>query len=146
MTEQAYRAKRELAALRDMNRRISEKYERIRALREAASRATPSLTAARVSGSGDRSRVESAMIRAIDLERQLDEAIDRLNERRFSIQNAIDRMEDPREQRLLELRYVDGRSWANVNARLEIGETWSRAVHQSALEHFAEKYFSSTAV
>lgn len=141
MTDEAYRARQTLIAFRQNNRRISEKAERIRALREAATRSTPSLEAERVSGTGDRSRVEAAMIRAIDLERQLDDAIDRLNAERYRIQDAIDRMADAREQRLLELRYIDGRSWKSVMTRMGISESWSRKIHADALSHFAEIYF-----
>ena len=141
MTDKDLQAKRALQSFRQMNRRISEKAERIRALREAATRSTPSLEAERVSGTGDRSRVEAAMIRAIDLERQLDEAIGRLNAERFRIQGAIDRMEDAREQRLLELRYIDGRSWVSVMTRMGINESTSFRLHRSALLSFAELYF-----
>ena len=140
MTDKALEAKRALQAFRQTDRRVREKKARIRALREAATRATPSLTAERVSGTGDRSRVEACMIRAIDLERQLDEAIGRLMAERYRIQAAIDRMEDAREQRLLELRYIDGRSWAGVMTRMEISESWSRKIHADALSHFAEIY------
>jgi len=50
-------------------------------------------------------------------------------------------MKDEREARLLELRYIDGRSWASVMTRMEISETWSRVIHESALAHFAEIFF-----
>lgn len=138
MTDKAYRAKRVLQSFRQLDKRIGEKEERLQRLVESATRATPSLEAERVSGTGDQSRLETAMIRKVDLERQLDASIDELNRRRHEIQSAIDAMEDAREARLLEMRYIDGRSWASVMARMEIAERTSFLIHESALIHFAE--------
>ena len=141
MTDGAYRAKGVLQEFRQLSKRITEKTERIACLMDSATRATPSLEAERVSGTGEHSRLESAMVRKIDLEKQLDRGIIELNQKRFDIQNAIDAMRDEREKRLLELRYIDGRSWASVMTRMEIGETWSRVIHDSALEHFSDIFF-----
>jgi len=141
MTEEAYKAKKVLKDFVQLDKRIEEKYERIKALLDSATRATPSMEAERVSGTGEKSRLESVMIRKIDLERQLDKSIDKLNAQRFEIQNAIDAMEDSREKRLLELRYIDGRSWASVTTRMEISESMSFAIHEAALIHFAEIFF-----
>lgn len=141
MTDEAYRAKQVLQEYRQLERRVSEKTERLAALMASATRATSSTEATRVSGTGARSRVEQAVITIIDLESQLDKSIDQKNAQRHAIQNAIDAMKDEREARLLELRYIDGRSWASVMTRMEISETWSRVIHESALAHFAEIFF-----
>lgn len=141
MTDAAYKAKRELQDYRQLDKRISEMYERIDSLMDRATQATASIEAERVSGSGSRSKVESAVITKVELEKQLDSMIDDCRSRRFAIQNAIEAMQDMRERRLLELRYIDGRSWVNVMMKLEVAETWSKTIHASALEHFAEIYF-----
>ena len=141
MTDAAYRAKRELQNYRQLNKRISEMYERISNLMDRATRSTPSMEAEPVSGSGDHSRIEQAIVTKADLERKLDAMIDECRARRDAIQSAISAMPDMREQRLLELRYIDGRSWVNVMMRLEISESWSHVLHETALMHFAEIYF-----
>lgn len=141
MTDAAYKAKRELQDYRQLDKRISEMYERIANLMDRATQATASIEAERVSGSCSRSKVESAVITKVELEKQLDSMIDDCRSRRFAIQNAIEAMQDMRERRLLELRYIDGRSWVNVMMKLEVAETWSKTIHASALEHFAEIYF-----
>lgn len=141
MTERAYRAMRELKGYRQMTKRISEMRERLAALMALATRATPSLEAERISGTGERSRVERMMVTKVDLERQLDAMIAEQDAKRYQIQSAVAALQDARERRLLELRYIDGRSWHSVMARLEVGETWSRVIHESALNHFAEIFF-----
>lgn len=141
MTDAAYRAKQALQEYRQLEKRVQEKTERLAALMASATRTTASLDGERVSGTGERSRLEAAVITKVELEQQLDKSIDEKNARLHAIQNAIDAMKDEREARLLELRYIDGRSWANVMMRMEIGETWSRVIHESALAHFAEIFF-----
>lgn len=142
MTDEAYRAKMLLQDFRKLNRLVQEKTERLAALMESATRATSSFEAERISGTGDRSRVESLMIRKIDLERQLDGSIDELNAQRYHIQNAIDRIEDPDQRSLLDMRYIDGKRWLFIMDRLHIGETTSRRVHHAALEAFMRAYDS----
>lgn len=142
MTDEAYRAKTLLQDFRKLNRLVQEKTERLSALMESATRATSSFEAERISGTGDRSRVESLMIRKIDLERQLDDSIDELNARRYRIQNAIDRIEDPDQRSLLDMRYIDGKRWLFIMDRLHVGETTSRRVHHAALEAFMRAYDS----
>lgn len=141
MTELGYRAKRLLQDYRQLEKEIREKNERIHSLFDSATRATPSLEAERVSGTSEHSRLESSTIRKIDLENQLETKIAELHQMNYNIQNAIDAMENARERRLLFLRYLEGRSWASVNTRLEISETWSRVIHESALVHFSEIFF-----
>lgn len=133
-------AKRLLYNYRDACGRISDKRERLARLRELATRSTSSMEAVRTSGSGSRSRVEDAMVSYIDLEEQIKDEIQRLKNERYRIQETINHMEDEREKRLLELRYIDGWSWVRVCTRLEISETWSRMLHRSACEHFAQAY------
>jgi hypothetical protein len=141
MTDKAYEAQKVLRQYRDADRRITELYERIARLREAGTRATSTWSATRASGTGNRSNVENAAISAVDLELQLDGEIDRLNLMRRQIQDAIDQMEDERLKRLLELRYIDHRSWTYIMIRMEIERRWSFILHERALEAFHEKYF-----
>lgn len=141
MTDKAYRAKRALQEYRRLDKEIAARQETIAHILDAATRATPSMEAERVSGTGEHSRLESAMVRKIDLEAQMDAKIDELRSLRRDILNAVDAMEDSRERSMMHYRYIQGRSWAYINSRLEISETWSRTIHESALTHFAEIYF-----
>ena len=133
-------AKRVLSGYRHESRRIEEMRARIAQVRETTTRATFSAEAVRIGGSGNRSRVECCAVQLIDLEEQLDRMIDESIRERCAIQSTIRGLEDARERRLLELRYIDGRSWHTVNWRLEVSETTSRRVHAEALAHFAAQY------
>lgn len=136
MDAHAYKAKMILQEFRKLNRLVQEKTERLASLMDSATRATSSLEAERVSGSNERSRLEAAMIRKIDLENQLDQSIDRLNADRYRIQGAIDRIPEKDQRSLLDMRYIDGRRWIYIMDRLHISETTSRRMHRAALVAF----------
>jgi len=127
-----------LTEYRKMDGRVAELTERLRLLRESATRMSSVIGGTRTSTGLKSSRVEKVGVRCADLARQLDAEIDRLNERRFMIQDAIDRMSDVQQQRVLELRYLDGSKWYDIMAAL--GYRSSKSVydlHQAALLSFA---------
>ena len=140
MTDEAYRAKRILTDFRKLNRIVQEKTERLAALMESATRATASMEAERISGTGERSRLEATMVRKIDLERQLDASIDKLTAERYRIQDAIDAMSDLDQRRLLDMRYIDGKRWMFIMDQLHISEPTSHRMHRAALESFMIEY------
>lgn len=140
MTDAAYRAKLLLQDFRRLDRLVQEKTERLSDLMESATRATSSYEAERVSGTGERSRLESLMIRKIDLERQLDAGIDRLNAQRYRIQDAIDAVKDTDQRSLLDMRYIDGKRWLFIMDRLHVSEPTSRRIHHAALDAFMRAY------
>lgn len=140
MTDEAYRAKRILTDFRRLNRIVMEKWERLHDLMDSATRTTPSMSGERVGGSGDQSRIETAMITKLDLERQLDASIDRLNATRYRIQDAIDAVDDLDQRTLLDLRYIDGKRWIYVMDALHISEPTSHRIHRAALEAFMAQY------
>ena len=141
MTDKAYRAKALLLKYRALDQDISAKQDCIQHWMDSATRITPSLEAERVSGTGEQSRIESAMIRKLDAEAAVDRMIDELREIRNNILNAIDAMDDPRERAMLQYRYISGRSWPYIVAKMEITERTSFRIHDSALMHFGEIFF-----
>ena len=136
-----YRAKKVLLDYRQLVKRIGDKERRLAELMDSATRATPSLEAERVSGTGEHSRLEVAATSMIDLERQLGASLEERIKTRSKIEGAIDAMTDGREARMLELRYIEGKSWASVMIHMEISERTSFRIHESALMHFGEIYF-----
>lgn len=141
MTDKAYMAKKFLQDFRKLEKEITARQETILHILDAATRSTPSLEAERVSGTAEHSRLEAAMVQKIDLERRMDEKIAELREKREDIVNAVDAIGDPTERSMLLYRYVQGRSWPYVMAKLEITERTSYRIHESALLHFGEIFF-----
>lgn len=132
-----------LRELWTLDKRIDEAYERIAHVREMATRATSSFKAVNVSGTGSRSRVEDAVIRMEQLEKQLDANIDHMVRRRRLCQHAIEMMDGrnaERERRLLELRYIDHRKWSDIMRRMHFELSQSKRIHEDALCSFWQQW------
>ena len=139
MAPEAFQAMQVLKELWTIDRRIDEAYERIAQVREMAMKATSSFKAVNISGTGSRSRIEDAVIRMDQLEKQLDTNIDRMTRQRTRCQHAIDHMDGhyaERERRMLELRYIDHRSWADIMRRMHFEASQSKRIHEAALCNF----------
>jgi len=106
-------AKDELNAIRAEDRAIQKELERMDAWYDFATRATGSMEAERISGTGERSRVEAAVCRMIDYEREqhLTARIDALADMRQAAERIISRIESPRFRQVLRLRYLQMESW-----------------------------------
>lgn len=140
MTEEGRQAYDLLRRYRQMNERERELMDRIARCHDAATRATSTITAARASGASERSRLESAEVSAMDLERQLQRTMATEMAKRLRIQAAINAVECIELRRLLELRYIDGKRWEWINAHMHISRTTSQRWHNMALEDFWTAY------
>ena len=113
-------AKDELNAIRAEDRAIQKELERMDAWFDFATRATGSMEAERISGTGERSRVEVAVCRMIDAERDkhLTERIDRLADARREAERIIGMIEPPCQREVMRLRYLQPESWRWTCARI----------------------------
>lgn len=109
---------------------VRAKRERIRTLRELATSAVGRLEAARVSGSGERSRIESCVVEIDALEREIDIDLNTQIRKRREVERVIRAVEDPRLRTLLELRHLSGLSWAEIAERMHYSEYHVRHVLQ----------------
>lgn len=140
MTEEGRAAYDLLRKYRHMVARERELEERIERCHDQAMRATSSMGASRGSGGADRSRLESAEVRAIDLEKQLQRTMASERAKRLRIQAAINAIDCIELRRVLELRYIDGMIWEDINAQMHIAASTSKRWHNMALEDFWEIY------
>lgn len=110
----------------------------------------------RLSGSGleehhDPNRpTEAPFVRCLEkideIERDVNDRIDKLVDFRRAISEAIDAMEDDSERLLLRCRYLDGLSWTDISRIMNISLRTVHRLHSTALENFTipeEKFLSS---
>lgn len=135
-------AKEQLNAIRDEDRAIQNAIERVDNWYDAATRGTGSMEAERVSGTGERSRVETAVCRMVDYEREqrLTARIDALVDMRQAAERIIKRIQAPRQRELLRLRYLQDRSWEwtwdKIAEKMQISRRSVDAVHGGALQEY----------
>ena len=128
-------------------RRMWHLYEVVASLEEQrdqimamATRATTVMTATRVSGTRNRSRVEDGAVRMLELAERLDASRAELVNEAETLQDALDRMENMEERRLLELRYMVNphKTWRQINRAMHISERTSFYIHDRAVMHLAD--------
>ena len=135
-------AKEQLNAIRDEDRAIQNAIERVDGWYDAATRGTGSMEAERVSGTGERSRVETAVCRMVDYEREqhLTARIDALVDMRQSAERIIKRIESPRFRQVLTLRYLQMESWAwtweRIASEMRVCKRTVYELHGWALQAF----------
>ena len=135
-------AKEQLNAIRIEDKAIQDAQDRCGNWFDAATRGTGSMEAERVSGTGERSRVESAVCRMVDFEREqhLTARIDALVDMRQSAERVIARIESPRFRQVLTLRYLQFESWTwtweRIAAEMRCPKTTVYELHGWALQAF----------
>lgn len=127
-------AKAYLRQVAQLRREIAETKELLSRLREQSTRATSRLSAVRCSGTGQHDSMANAALKIIRNEEKLVEQIAHLEEAVAARMALIAQLEDPRERRVLELRYLHGLGEEELCRRMELSAAQLWRVHGEALE------------
>ncbi len=118
-----------------IDQRINSKLEQIKNLRELATKATSTISETGICDSGNKQRMESNVVKIIDLEREINEDIDMLIEVKKGIMAIIKRVENPEYQTLLELRYLCFKRWEQIAVEMDYGIDNIYKMHQKSLKY-----------
>lgn len=133
--DKSMEAKAYLEKARNINLQIDSKLEQVYALRQLATKATSALSPVPPSGTPNPHRLEETIARMMDMEHEVDEAIDGLVELKADIMKAISRVPDDRERVVLELRYLAFRDWAAIAETLGLHVRQVYRLHEDALKN-----------
>lgn len=128
------KAKDYLSQAYKLNHRIDCKLRQTENLRDLATRATASIHAERVSGTKQRSPMENAIVKLIDLEHEINSDIDRLVDMKREISVVISKLSSPSHKILLELRYLEGKTWDEISKAMDYDLRWVYRLHGKALK------------
>lgn len=118
-----------------LDQRINSKLEQLETLRALVVKVTANLTEAKVSGGNNtKSHIENTIAKIVDLEKEINNDIDRLVDIKAEIMETISRVDDPICQLLLEMRYINGKSWDEVAIALGYSDSGIRKIHGRALK------------
>lgn len=76
---------------------------------------------------------ERAATALFELREKYNAAIEQLYRKAAIIETAIELVEDPMQRRILRLRYIDGRSWRAIGARVHLAEASLYRIHGEAI-------------
>ena len=120
-----------------LDRMIDSKLEQLEMLKSLAMKVTSSFTKEKISGGNiEKSKMESTMVKVIDLEHEINVDIDRLVDLKKDIQDTINKMNDINQQLLLELRYLSGKGWDEIAASMGYDPRTVYRIHGKALKEF----------
>lgn len=126
-------AKEYLSQAFRLDQRINSKLEQVLSLRDLATKATASIHAERVSGTKQRSPMENAIVKLIDLEHEIDRDIDKLVDLKREIIGVINSVQQPEFHLLLELRYLSYKTWEEIAEMMNYSWRNIHYVHSKAL-------------
>lgn len=115
-----------------LDREIQRKLEESQRWRGRLGRITSRLNP-EISGGGPKITEADIIAKIIDLEREMDEGIDRLILIRRGVSDCIEAVQDDRERQLLQYRYLDGLTWERI--AVEMNYSWRQVhrIHSDAL-------------
>lgn len=104
-------------------------------MRQLAIKASSILSPVPSSGTPNPHRLEETIARMMDMDHEVDEAIDGLIELKADIMKAISRAPDARERVILELRYLAFKDWASIADALGLHVRQVYRLHDEALKY-----------
>lgn len=120
-----------------LDQMIDSKLEQLETLKSLAMKVTSSFTKEKICGGNiEKSKMESTIVKVIDLENEINADIDRLVDLKKDIQDTINMMDDINQQLLLELRYLSGKGWDEIAASMGYDPRTVYRIHGKALKEF----------
>lgn len=113
---------------------IDQKLEEQERLQALAEKMTPSYAEVKVSNGQHINTREENNVKLIDLKHETNEIIDRLVDLTQEIRCTIRRVEDPLDQLVLEMRYLNKKSWNDVATSLGYDKRYTMKLHARALK------------
>ena len=127
-------AKEYLSQAFHIDQRISSKLSQVMRLREAATNCTATLSDMPRPDSPSRQQMTDTICKIVDLEREINEDIDRLVDLKAEARRAINAVSDPDQQLILELRYLCYKPWNEIMTELGYSEPTIYRLHGEALK------------
>jgi DNA-directed RNA polymerase specialized sigma subunit len=130
-------AKEYLSQANWLDQMIDSKLEQLETLKSLSMKVTSSFTKEKICGGNiEISKMESTIVKVIDLENEINDDIDRLVDLKKDIQDTINRMDDINQQLLLELRYLSSKGWDEIASIMRYDPRTVFRIHGKALKEF----------
>lgn len=126
-------AKEYLSQAFHIDQRISSKLSQVMRLREAATNCTATLSDMPRPDSPSRQQMADTICKIVDLEREINEDIDRLVDLKAEARRTINAVSDPDQQLILELRYLCYKPWLEIAEAMGYSEAGVYKLHGKAL-------------
>lgn len=127
-------AKEYLSQVMYIDQRINSKLEQVMTLREAATKATATLSDMPRPDSSNVRSMEDTIVKIVDLENEINRDIDQLVDLKAEARRMIAQVKEPDQQLVLELRYLCYKQWSEIMIELGCSEPTVYRLHGEALK------------
>ena len=127
-------AKEYMEQARYLDMQINSKIEQVKTLNELATKVTTVYSDMPHSPNRNTGRMEETVAKIIDLESEIDRDIDALVDLKQEVKTAISKVEDEKYRVLLELRYINQKSWEEIANQLGYDLRYTHKIHGRALQ------------
>lgn len=127
-------AKRYLQQIRRLDTKINRDIEELHRLKAMVTKITPTLKQDVVSGGGSQDKLAEAMSKIIDFEAEINREIDFFIDARNAVTATIDKVEDARLHKVLNMRYVQFKTWEQIACYMGRSYQWVCKLHGTALQ------------
>ena len=131
-------AKEYLGQAYRIDQRINSKLEQVMSLRSLATKATSTLRHDNSRPTNSTHSFEDVIAKIIDLENEINHDIDRLVDTKREIMATIKRIQNPEHQALLELRYINCKTWEQIATVMLYSVRNTHVLHGAALREVAK--------
>lgn len=127
-------AKRYLQQIMRLDTKINRDIEELHRLKAMVTKITPTLKQDVVSGGGTQDKLAEAMSKIIDFEEEINREIDCFVDARKAVTATIDKVEDARLHTVLNMRYVQFKTWEQIACYMGRSYQWVCKLHGTALQ------------
>lgn len=128
-------AKEYLGQARNIDNEIQSMLEEVAVLRSMAEKTTAVITGMPSNATRNTSQLSDTIAKIIDREEKIDREIDRLVDLRSEIYESVQQVEDRDARRVLYLRYMSYRSWAEIATEMKLGLRQIYRLHDEGLKN-----------
>lgn len=96
---------------------------------------TANIGGERVQSSGSQSKMADAIIKCVDMEKEIDNLIDELIHVKKEVISTIEKLYSPTEYKILHLRYIQGVSLTEIADSMNKEYSWVTTTHGRALKN-----------
>ena len=128
-----------LAKAYGLDETINTKLETLSMLRSLLTKTT-SVISGMPQGCGDGRGLEKSIAKIVDLENEVNRDIDELVDLKANIKSMIDTIKNPTQKNMMEMRYLQSKSWIEISDCLGKTLGWVYSLHLETLKDL-EKVF-----
>ena len=113
---------------------INNKLEELARLKELLRHITSSIKDVPVSGGGNQDKLGSAIAKIVDLENEINEAVDVYIDKRREISRVVEQLADADQVSVLHKLYFEFKTWPEIAREMHMSERNAQYIHGRALQ------------